>query len=160
METAIRQYEIPLRRITFSWWKKVALFFAVGCFMYGFRWVVESLLNWTHQPFIESLILPVVLGFSLAFRPLSRWLPQGSASVTIGADFVEGRTQYSWFTFEKRIPRENIKFLSENKRGLCVMDRGKFAARMLGFIFIPATMPEYQEIKSILSGWAPLQGQQ
>jgi hypothetical protein len=28
---------------------------------------------------------------------------------------------------------------------------------MLGFIFIPATVPEYQEIKSILSGWAPLQ---
>ena len=39
------------------------------------------------------------------------------------------------------------------------MDRGEFGARMLGFVFVPATMPEYQEIKSILSGWAPVQAQ-
>jgi hypothetical protein len=37
---------------------------------------------------------------------------------------------------------------------MCVMDRGQFAARMLGFVFVPATMPEYQEIRLILSGWA------
>jgi hypothetical protein len=39
------------------------------------------------------------------------------------------------------------------------MDRGEFAARMLGFVFVPATIPEYQEIKSILNGWAPVQAQ-
>ena len=155
MEAAIRQYDIPPRRISLSWWKKVALFFAVGCFMFGFRWVVESLLHWTHQPFIEALILPVVLGFSFAFRPLSRWLP-GGGSVIIGDDFIEGRTRANWFTFKKRISRDQIKSISENKRGLCVMDRGEFAARMLGFVFVPATMPEYQEIKALLMRWVPV----
>src|SRR5215467_7009074 len=152
METAIRQYDIPQRRISLSWRKKVALFFAVGCFMFGFRWVVDSLLHWTHQPFIEALILPVALGFSFAFQPLSRWFPQGGQSVTIGGDFIESRTHYNGFTFKKKcMSREKIKFILENKRGLCVMDRGKFAARMLGFVFVPATMAEYQEIRSELA---------
>ena len=159
METAIRQYEIQPREISLSWRTKVALFFAVGCFMFSFRWIIESFLHWKHQPIIEALILPVILGASFAFRPFNRWLPQGSASVIIGDDFIEGRTRASWFTFKKRISREKIKSISENRRGLCVMDRREFAARMLGFVFVPATIPEYQEIKSILSGWAPVQAQ-
>ena len=159
MEAVSHQYEIQPRRISFSGWEKVALFFGVGCFMFGFRWIIESLFHWTHQPFIEALILPVVLGVSFAFRPFRSWFPEGGGSVIIGDDFIESRTQHNGFTFKKKcMSREKIKFISENKRGLCVMDRGKFAARMVGFIFIPATMPEYQEIKSILSGWAPLQG--
>jgi len=157
METAIRQYEIQPRQISLSWWKKVAVFFAVGFFMFSLRWIIESFLHWKHQPILEALILPVVLGFSFAFRPFGRWLPQSGGSVIIGDDFIEGRTQTNWFTFKKRISRDRIKSISENRRGLCVTDRGEFAARMLGFVFVPATMPEYQEIKSILNGWAPVQ---
>ena len=157
METAIRQYEIQPRQISLSWWKKVAVFFAVGFFMFSLRWIIESFLHWKHQPILEALILPVVLGFSFAFRPLRRWFPQGGGSVIIGDDFIESRIEYNGFTFKKRIiRRERIKSISENRRGLCVMDRGKFAVRMLGFIFIPAAMPEYQEIRSELSRWAPV----
>ena len=75
----------------------------------------------------------------------------------IGDDFIESRTLLRWSQHRKRIGRGKIKSISEDKRGLFVMDRGKFAARMLGFVFVPATMPEYQEIKTILSGWAPVQ---
>ena len=161
MEAAIRQYDIPPRQISLSWWKKMAVFFAVGCFMFGFRWVIEGLMHWEHEPFIRALLMPVVFGLWFAFRPLNGWLPQGGGSVIIGDDFIESRMQYNGFTFKKRIiPRERIKSISENKRGLCVMDQGKFAARMLGFIFIPRPTPEYQEIKSILSGWAPIQAKQ
>lgn len=104
--------------------------------------------------------MPVVLGVWFAFSPFRYGSPQGGGSVIIGDDFIESHTHYNGFTLKKkRMTREKIKFILENKRGLCVMDRGKFAARMLGFIFIPRTMPEYQEIKSILSGWAPVQGQ-
>jgi len=39
------------------------------------------------------------------------------------------------------------------------MDRSEFAARMLGFVFVPASMPEYQEIKSTLTRWAPMKQQ-
>lgn len=160
VEPAIHQYDIPPRRISLSWWKKVAVFFAVGCFMFGFRWSIEGLLHWEHEPFIRALIMPVVFGLWAAFRPFSGWLSQAGGSVVIGADFIESHMQYNGFTFKKKcMSREKVKSISENKRGLCVMDRGKFAARMLGFIFIPRTTPEYQEIKSILSGWVPPQGQ-
>jgi hypothetical protein len=159
MKPSVRQYEIQPREINLSWSKKVVLFFAVSFFMFGFRWVIESFLHDKHQPILEALIMPVVVAASFVFRPLRRWLPQSGGSVIIGDDFIEGRTRASWFTFKKRIRRDQIKSISENRQGLCVMDRGKFAARMLGFVFVPARLPEYQEIKSILSGWAPVQAQ-
>jgi len=104
----------------------------------------------------EALFMPVFLGavFSLRFP---KRLPRGG-SLIIGEDFVEGRMRAQWFTFKKRIHKERIRSISESKRGLCIMDRREFAARMLGFVFVPATIPEYQEIRSILSGWAPVQG--
>ena len=157
MQAAIRQYEIQPRVIHFSWWKKIALFFAISCFTFAFRWIVDRSLHWEYRSTMSALIMAVVLGAVFAFRPANRWFPTGG-SLIIGDDFIERRTQYNEFTLKKRMSREKIKSISENIRGLYVMDRGKFVARMRGFIFIPATMPEYQEIKSILSGWAPLQG--
>src|SRR5438309_11679478 len=105
MEPALRQYEIQPPGISWSWSKKIALFFAVGFFMFSFRWVIESFFHWKHQPILEALIMPVALGFSFAFRPFGRWLPQSGGSVIIGDDFIEGRTRASWFTFKKRIRR-------------------------------------------------------
>ena len=156
MESGIRQYDFTAPQISFSWRKKVALFLAVGCFAFGFRWIIESILHWDHHSIIRALIEPVVLAAVFVFRPLNRWIPQYGGSVVIGQDFVEGRTRTSWFTFKKRIRRDRIKSISENRRGLCVMDRGEFAARMLGFVFIPAALPEYQEIRSELTRWAPV----
>jgi len=118
----------------------------------GIRWIIESLSYSKHQPVIDTLIMPAVVGAWCAFIFFK------GGSVIIGHDFIESRTLLGRWTFNKRIGREQIKSMSENKRGLCVMDRGKCAARMLGFIFIHATLPEYQEIKSILSGWVPIQG--
>jgi hypothetical protein len=154
MEPAIRQYEIPPPQIKASWWRRIALFLGISCFAFIFRWIVEGIFHWGREPMPESLFLPVALGAVLSLR--FPWLPKGG-SLMIGEDFVEGRTQAQWFTYKKRIRRDRIKSISESKRGLCVMDRGEFAARMLGFVFVPATIPEYQEIKSILSRWAPVQ---
>ena len=155
MEPAVRQYEIQPRVIHFSWWKKIVLFFAISCFAFGFRWIVDLSLQWERQSTMRALIMAMALGAVFAFRPAQRWFPKDGCLI-IGDDFIEGRTRYNWFMFKKRISREKIKSISENKRGLCVMDRGEFAARMLGFVFVPATMPEYQEIRSELSRWAPV----
>jgi hypothetical protein len=156
MEAAIRQYEIQPRVIHFSWWKKIALFFAISCFAFGFRWIVDSTLHWERRSTVWALIMAVALGAVFAFRPENRWFPTGG-SLIIGDDFIEGRTQYNGFTFKKRMSREKVKSISEDRRGLCVMDRSKFAARVLGFVFIPSAMPEYQEIRSELALWAPIQ---
>ncbi|MGZ7100278.1 MAG: hypothetical protein ACXVJ8_17540 [Candidatus Angelobacter sp.] len=102
--------------------------------------------------------MAAALGFVFAFRPLHRWFPTGG-SLIIGHDFIEGRMRATWFRYRKRIRRERIKSISEGQRGLRVMDRGKFGSIMLGFIFVPATMPEYQEIRAELIGWAPVKTQ-
>lgn len=157
MEPAVRQYEIQPPEISWSWWKKIALFFAISCFAFGFRWIVDSSLHWERRSTVWALIMAMALGAVLAFRSENRWFPTGG-SLIIGDDFIEGRTQYSAFAFKRRISRDRIKSISENKLGLYVMDRGEFAARMLGFVFVPATMPEYQQIRSELARWAPVKG--
>jgi hypothetical protein len=159
MEAALRQYEIQPREVNLSWSKKIVLFFAVSFFMFGFRWVIESFLHDKHQPILEALIMPVVVGDWCAYRPLNPWLLQGSGNVIIGDDFIERSMGATWFGYKTRIRRDQVKAISEGKRGLRVMNRGGFGSIMLGFILVPATMPEYQKIKSIPSGWAPLQGQ-
>jgi len=113
-------------------------------------------LHWERESTASSLFMAVAFGAYFGLLPKQRWLPTGG-SLIIGDDFIEGRTQAKWFNFKKRISRQKIKSVLENRRGLCVMDRGEFAARMLGFVFVPATMPEYQEIRSELAQWAPIQ---
>jgi hypothetical protein len=157
MEPDVRQYEIPPPQIKVSWLRRIALFLGIGCFTFIFRWIVESIFHWGRQPMPESLFMPIALGAVLSLR-FPKWLPRGGRLI-IGKNFVEGRTHAQWLTYKKRIRRDRIKLISESRRGLYVMDRGEFAARMLGFVFVPATMPEYQEIRSILSGWAPVQTQ-
>jgi len=153
MEPQIRHYDISRLEVSPSWTEKAAVFLAITCFMFGFRWIIESLLHWARRPGIETLIMPVVVGAWCAFTSFK------GGSVIIGQDFIEGRTRIGRWTLKKRIGREHIQSISEGKRGLRVMDRGKFGSSMLGFIFVPATMPNYHEIKSILSGWAPVQAQ-
>jgi hypothetical protein len=160
MESAIRQYEIPYQPITLSLFRKLAAFFAVGFFMFAFRWGIEYLFHWQHPSRIGALIMPVAVAIPLSFgRPHFRQLILKSSSLTMGNDFVEGHTQMSWFTIKKRLYRDEIKSISENRRGLRVMNRGKFGTFMQGFVFVPATIPEYQEIKAVLAQWTPIQTQ-
>jgi len=156
MECAVHQYKIQPPEISSSWSKKTVVFFAVGFYMFSFRWIIESFFHWEHQPILEALIMPVVLGAYFAFLPFSRWFLQSGRSLIIGDDFIESRVQARWFRCKKRIRREQIKSISEGQRGLRVMDCGKFGSIIRGFIVVPATMPEYQEIRSELARWAPI----
>ena len=149
MERQIRHYDISRLEVSPSWAEKAVVFLAITCFIFGFRWIIESLLHWAHGLGIETLIMPVVVGAWCAFTSFK------GGSVIIGQDFIEGRTLISRWTFKKRIGREQIKSISEDRRGLKVMDRGGFA-RMLGFVFIPASMLKYQEIRSELALWASI----
>jgi hypothetical protein len=152
MDSVIGQYEIPPPQKA-SWRKRLLLFFPLLAFVFAFRWIIEEALHWEHRRFPEVLIFPVVFAAMYAFR-----FPRTGAiggSVIIGADFVEGRTYSLWFTSKKRIYRNRIRSISENRAGICVMDRGRFAARMLGFVFVPTRTPEYEKIKARLLQWVP-----
>jgi hypothetical protein len=159
MEPDVRQYEIQPRQTSLSRRNKVGMFFVMGGLTLIIGWGGERFFHWTQQSLTRSLLSSAVAGALFVFRPFGYWIPPGNKSLIIGPDFVEVRTRTGWLTLKKRIGREQIKSISENRRGIYVRDHGKLAAKMLGFIFVAATMPEYQEIKSILSGWAPLQTQ-
>lgn len=75
--------------------------------------------------------------YSWVVYQFSYWLPQ---RLIIGHNFIEARTRTGSLPFKKRIGREQIKSISETRRGIYIRDRGKFAARILGLIFIPASM--------------------
>jgi hypothetical protein len=150
MEPQIRHYDISRLEASPSWGEQAAVFLAITCFMFGFRWIIESLFHLKHQPVIDTLILPAVVGAWCAFSAFK------GGSVIIGHDFIERRTLIGKWTLKNRIGREQIKSISENRRGLCVMDRGKFAAKMRGYVFVPASLPKYQEIRSELAEWTPI----
>jgi len=152
MNADVRQYEIPGRAIKLGFGKRCLLFIALVPILLGLRWILEAAFHWRHTGLIEELITPVVVGAVFAFRPLN-WLGPQETTLILGEDFVEARAKYNWLTFKKSIRRENIRSVSENKWGLTVMDRGEFAARMLGFVFVPARLPEYEEVRAILVQW-------
>jgi len=134
------------------------VFLVLACFIFIFRWAIDDVLHESHQPLFLALITPLAMATLFVFRPFGSPVSRGG-SLIIGEDFIEGHTRARWFTLKKRISRDRIKSISENRRGLCVMDQSEFAARMLGFVFVPASMPEYQEIKSTLTRWAPMKQQ-
>jgi hypothetical protein len=154
MEANVREYEVQLSQVNISWAKRVLWFCAILEFAFCLRWIGDAIWHSPHEPLIQSLFMPVVIAASLVFGSSLRSRPR--MIVVIGDDFIENRVRASWFRYKKRIRRERIRSIWENRHGLRVMDRGKFGSRMLGFIFIPATMAEYQEIRSELARWAPV----
>jgi hypothetical protein len=154
MEAAVRQYEMPLPQMKLSGWKKLLAFFSVVFLLFAFRWSIDSMFHWKHQTPARALMVPVAIAITMIFRPFP-WQSYSRGSLILGDDFIEGRTQTGLLTFKKHIRRDQIKSIVENRRGLTIMDRSEFAARMLGFVFVPATMPEYQEIRTLLLQWAP-----
>ncbi len=149
MEPQIRHYHISRLEASPSLAEKAVVFLAITCFIFGFRWIIEELFHSKHEPVIETLIMPVAVGAWCAFTAF-----QGG-SVIMGQNFIEGRILVGRRTFKKRIEREQIKAMSENRRGLKVMGRGGFPG-MLSLVFIPASLLKYQEIRSELALWAPI----
>ena len=132
------------------------MFFAVLVFTGAFRWGIEYLFHWKHPSEPGALFVPVAVGASFAWRSFQNLLIK-KGSLTLGDDFVERDIRTGWLTVKKRIRREQIKSITEDRQGLRVMNRGKFGTFMRGFVFVPATMPEYQSIKSVLAQWMPIQ---
>ena len=135
--------------------KRRQYFLPSPALMFILRWTLNGLFNWPRESLAHALSTSSLVGAIYTLYQFSYGLPQ---PLIIGHDFIEARTQTGSLRFKKRIGWEKIKSISENRRGLCVMDRGKFAARMLGFVLVPATTLECKEIRSELAQWAPIQG--
>lgn len=153
MEQIVSEYEIPPVFTSFSWKKKVLLFPAVAGFALVFAWGIEALFHWDHRPFAYELIMAAAAAATIVFRPFRLFRLDQRTVLVLGDTFVEGRTKTGFFTVRKRIERSAITGIKETRRGLLVMDRSEFGARMLGFVFIPSRLPQYQQIRAELARW-------
>jgi hypothetical protein len=157
MNSNVRQYDFPARKISISLKKRLALFLSVVCLAFLLGWAADSLFRWPYRrSFFGELIFPVMLATAFAIRAKTFLQPFSGGSLLLADNFVESRSKARWFTVKKRIYRDGIRSITENKYGLLIKDRGEFAARMLGFVIVPATLPEYQDIRSELAQWAPI----
>jgi|SRR5271168_3331744 len=46
-----------------------------------------------------------------------------------------------------------IKTASSGAGGIGISERREFAARMLGFVYVPKTLPEFDKLKSLAESW-------
>src|ERR1700682_440749 len=127
---------VPVDRMIFGKWEPVKSLF-IGAFSVVFMAIVMPLILHTEQ-----------------------------SSLMVSDDFVELTSTLTFKTLTKRISRNKVTDVKEMtfgggllgpaRRGLAVRDRGWFGARFWGFVFIPAELPDYEEIKRRLLQWTPV----
>ncbi|HYX53907.1 MAG TPA: hypothetical protein VE783_10695 [Candidatus Limnocylindrales bacterium] len=149
MEQIVSEYEIP-PALSGAFWKKVVLFLSITGFAFVFRWAINLLFGWKDASFSYQLIMAAALGAVLTF---GRLRVTRRATLTLGDGFIEARTDMQWFKVRKRIERTAIRHIKEGPSGIAIMDRGEFGARMLGFIYVPIRLPQYQQVRSRLAHW-------
>lgn len=121
----------------------------------------ESFKYGAFDRWFRILLFPTVLSFTYAlrFHTIFGW----NSVLTVGDDFVERISFTRYSSFKKRIERHRVRSVSEvsrvrfgiHKRGVAVRDRGKFAAWLLGYVFVPDTVEDYDVVKAKLLSWAP-----
>lgn len=146
---------------------RLRIFFASFAFMVVLYWVLDHFIfHESHQyglfdRWFRILLFPTVLSFTYAlrFHVMFGW----NSLLTVGDDFVEQTVITRYINMKKRIERHRVRSVSEvsrvrfgiHKRGVAVRDRGKFAAWLLGYVFVPATVEDYDVVKAKLLSWAP-----
>lgn len=146
---------------------RLRIFFGCFIFMVLLRWGMGSFLFNEHyhrgefETWLEILLLPTVLSltYALRFHTMFGW----NSLLTLGDDFVERVMFVRFVTVKKRIERHRVRSVREvsrvrlgiHRRGVAVRDRGAFAAWLLGYVFVPATVDDYETIKAKLLNWTP-----
>jgi hypothetical protein len=151
MEAAIREYAIPRRGIWIPALKGLATFVGLAALSMLVHWGFDSVPNRTHHlDALEVLCLPVLLAAWWTFEPLV--FPERK-SLTLGEDFIEYRAKSRILSDRRHLRRDRITSLRETKEGLWVKDSSPFGTFMLSTVLVPASMPEYNEIKETLLRW-------
>jgi hypothetical protein len=55
--------------------------------------------------------------------------------------------------YQRSVNRENIRTIVERKRGLSVSEHGRVGAFILGRIWVPKKLHDYEYVKRLLMGW-------
>jgi len=108
---------------------------------------------------IPSLLAALITALTAFLRPasvLSYKLLVDEESMT----GVSERTGWmSWFVIRKKVRKSKVRTIFQIKAnayqrgGLAVSERSMFGARMLGCVFLPMELPEYDKLRRLVESW-------
>jgi len=167
MDLSTREYEItpkPSGQTTWQRWKmRCAQLTLIFLLALSLQWLADTFVfHSVRRGWVELLIGPEMVTLAMTYSLFRLSRRKISIVLTVGEDFVEGRTNIGFRVLKKRISRLRVRSIDETTlhpgtryaaRGLSVRDRGAFGSWMLGYVFIPETIPDYDEVRNRLTGW-------
>jgi hypothetical protein len=168
MDLSTREYDItpkPAEGQTARqrWRMRCAQLVLIFLLALSLQWLADTFVfPRVRRGWVDLLIMPVMVTLALTFSLFRLFRRKISIVLTVGEDFVERRTDIGSRILNKRISRLRVRSIDETTlrpgtsyatRGLAVRDRGAFGTGMLGYIFIPETIPDYDEVRNRLTGW-------
>jgi len=108
---------------------------------------------------LETGLVSLVWGLLMAYQP--RKLP--NYMLLVDDESITGVTQYTgwmkWFVMRRTISKGKVRSVWEIKGrlgatgGMGFSERSKWGARMLGFVFLPRSLPEYASLRALAESW-------
>jgi hypothetical protein len=159
--------ELELQRPLVSWRYKTvaALIFAAIFFAIRFGWDFVAPIEKERDVLSVALkdgLWALLMGTMMAFLPRP-WVP---SKPRISIDFFVDEESISsefrsygilkWRLIRRTVRRGKIRSVFEIKGrlgGIGISERGGFAARMWGYVYVPTSLPEYEEVKRLAESW-------
>jgi hypothetical protein len=108
----------------------------------------ESLLERVVWTFFESVFFALALQCVSWFGPKTYEIAIDEHQITV----IYGR-------FKRSVRRDQARTVSETQGGifsspgLTISKYGRFGTRMLGSVYVPKTLPQYEHIKNMVESW-------
>jgi len=121
-----------------------------------------------HANAMEAGIVALVWGAAMAFMPkfgiastLRTGLP--AYKLLVDDESITGCLEYNgwmkWFRSKRKIRKGRVHTIFEIKGrfgrpdAIGISERSRFVARMSGFVYIPKTLPEFDDLRRLAESW-------
>jgi len=151
-----RRYRLAIAAVTGFCWAVPMLLLQVRrehALAHSLNWPVEIMLYATGGAFF---------GFVMIWRPTrlihfwNRGREPGGSWIVISPESISvmvGEADPSTWKRRITVHRGKVRSLFRVPYGIGVSERSEFGARMLGFIVLPSSMPNFAGLKEELEGW-------
>jgi len=147
-----------------------ALAFTVIAFALRFGWMLFAPSGFerrsgTTGSALEIAIWAIALGFTMAFLQAKPRVP--GYRMIVEDNSITGITQYTgymkWFVSRKTVRRGRVRTIFEvpptryHSGGIGVSEHSRFGTRMWGFVYIPSSLPEFDQLKALAESWRSIE---
>jgi hypothetical protein len=141
------------------------LCFAAFFFLLRFGWIILSptpseMSRGLPSVAIEIGILSLFWALAMVFFKSAR-VP--NYKLLVDEESITGVTEYTgwmrWFVKRTTVRKSRVRTIFEIKAtafhpgGLGISERSMLGTRMLGFVFLPKELPEYDGLRRLVEGW-------